>query len=358
MLPTSNKFICVCQKYGLGRPHSVSKSTWYQHLQQASTEEKKARMHDQSVASGSSLPPSSRRAAAIQTLAKRARKNQDTRRVGRRKCAQTTSMDHIVHHDDFVDPNDPPVPDNDPPESADPDNDPPVPDNDPPVPDNDPPVPDNDPPVPDNDPPNPPNPPNEPQYQYVLQRQPQPNIDVDAMAELAKLPKIKETMEYILALKNATLEDPMAKLGDDALERLRNPPQGPITIDSPGIRHSISMYLALEHASQEAYDRIMRSTRRNFTEADGIDDLLSFYRVERLIAEYTGVESIKHDMCLNSCLAFTGPFADLDNCPMCGTSRWDPAKLRASNGRTKIAAQTSASSNRGRIELRPRNSRS
>jgi hypothetical protein len=48
---------------------------------------------DQSVASGSSLPPSSRRAAAIQTLAKRARKNQDTRRVGRRKCAQTTLMD-------------------------------------------------------------------------------------------------------------------------------------------------------------------------------------------------------------------------------------------------------------------------
>ncbi|KAG2744318.1 hypothetical protein P692DRAFT_201721996, partial [Suillus brevipes Sb2] len=313
MLPTSNKFICVCQKYGLGRPHSVSKSTWYQHLQQASTEEEKARMRAAEALHTYGMCQShfasySRRAAAIQTLAKRARENQDTRRVGRRK--------------------------------SDPDNDPPVPDNDPPVPDNDPPVPDNDPPVPDNDPPNPPNPPNEPQYQYVLQRQPQPNIDVDAMAELAKLPKIKETMEYILALKNATLEDPMAKLGDDALERLRNPPQGPITIDSPGIRHSISMYLALEHASQEAYDRIMRSTRRNFTEADGIDDLLSFYRVERLIAEYTGVESIKHDMCLNSCLAFTGPFADLDNCPMCGTSRWDPAKLRASNGRTKIAAQT------------------
>jgi hypothetical protein len=97
------------------------------------------------------------------------------------------------------------------------------------------------------------------------------------MTEIAKLPKIKETMEYILALKHTLLEDPMAKLGDDALERLRNPPQGPITIDSPGIQHSILMYLALKHASQEAYDCIMRSTRRNFTGADGIDNLLSFY---------------------------------------------------------------------------------
>ncbi|KAG2119450.1 hypothetical protein DEU56DRAFT_904818 [Suillus clintonianus] len=125
MLPISNKFVCVCEKYGLGRPHSISKSTWYEHLQQASTEEEKARIRaaealhtydntmqdhslpeqpqdDQSVASGSSLPPSSRRAAAIQTLAKRARENQDTRRVGRRKCAQSTSIDQsdITMRDD------------------------------------------------------------------------------------------------------------------------------------------------------------------------------------------------------------------------------------------------------------------
>ncbi|KAG1853516.1 hypothetical protein F4604DRAFT_1883396 [Suillus subluteus] len=132
-------------------------------------------------------------------------------------------------------------------------------------------------------------------------------------------------MEYILALKNALLEDPIVKLGDDALERLHNPPKGPITIDSPGIRHSISMYLALEHASQTAYNRIMRSTMLNFAGADGVDDLLSFYKVERLVAGYTGVELIKHDMCLNSCLAFMGPFADLETCPI--------------NGHTKVAAQ-------------------
>jgi hypothetical protein len=46
---------------------------------------------DQNIASSSSLPPSARRAATIQVLAKRARENGDMKHVGRRKCAQITS---------------------------------------------------------------------------------------------------------------------------------------------------------------------------------------------------------------------------------------------------------------------------
>jgi hypothetical protein len=89
-----------------------------------------------------------------------------------------------------------------------------------------------------------------------------------------------------------------------------NPSQEPIVIDSLSIWHSISLYLALEHASQEVYNHIQRATKLNFTEAAGVDDVLSFYNVEKIIVQYTGVESIKYDMCLKSCLAFTGPFED------------------------------------------------
>lgn len=79
---------------------------------------------------------------------------------------------------------------------------------------------------------------------------------------------------------------------------------------------------------------------QNFVGAEGADEILSFYNVEKLIAQYTGVEPIVHDMCLQSCLTFTGPYAHEDHCPMCGTSRWDQAKIHASNGRVKVAAQT------------------
>ncbi|KAG1905036.1 uncharacterized protein F5891DRAFT_922501, partial [Suillus fuscotomentosus] len=127
------------------------------------------------------------------------------------------------------------------------------------------------------------------------------------------LQKMKDSMEFVLALKNASLDDPLAKLSDDVLDRLRNPPQGPIIIDSPGVRQSISMYLALEHGSQEA------ATMRNFEGANGTEEILSFYNVEKLIHQHTGVESIDHDMCPESCLAFTSPFAHLESCPMCSS---------------------------------------
>ncbi|KAG2746861.1 hypothetical protein P692DRAFT_20738315, partial [Suillus brevipes Sb2] len=50
----------------------------------------------------------------------------------------------------------------------------------------------------------------------------------------------------------------------------------PIIIDSPGVRQSILMYLALEHASQDAYNHICRATTHNFAGANGVNDLLSF----------------------------------------------------------------------------------
>ncbi|KAG1838385.1 hypothetical protein DFJ58DRAFT_718750 [Suillus subalutaceus] len=98
------------------------------------------------------------------------------------------------------------------------------------------------------------------------------------------------------------------------------------------------MYLSLQLASQEAYNHIRRATIRNYAHDDE-DSILSFYNVEKLVAQYTGVESIEHDMCPDSCLAFTGPYAALEICPLCDKSRWDQGKLRATNDRSKVAAQ-------------------
>ncbi|KIJ09554.1 hypothetical protein PAXINDRAFT_17364 [Paxillus involutus ATCC 200175] len=44
-------------------------------------------------------------------------------------------------------------------------------------------------------------------------------------------------------------------------------------------------------------------------------------------------------MCPDTCLAYTGPFAALEECPLCGISRWNQEKLRASHGRIKVAAR-------------------
>ena len=44
--------------------------------------------------------------------------------------------------------------------------------------------------------------------------------------------------------------------------------------------------------------------------------MLSFYRVEKFIEQLTGITPIKRDMCVNSCIAYTGPFATLQACPI------------------------------------------
>ncbi|KIK29823.1 hypothetical protein PISMIDRAFT_88326 [Pisolithus microcarpus 441] len=170
-------------------------------------------------------------------------------------------------------------------------------------------------------------------------RRTRPQINIQELSECVILPKLQETMQYIAALASATLNDPVTKLSQTALDRLRNPPCQPLWVDNPGHHHSISTYLATEHASKDAYDKICRSTVRNFPGAHGIDDILSFHNIENLIASLTGVEKVQHDMCPNSCVAFTGPYSDLEQCPLCEASRWNQELLQGTNGRSRIPAK-------------------
>ncbi|KAG1724730.1 hypothetical protein EDB19DRAFT_1915395 [Suillus lakei] len=67
-----------------------------------------------------------------------------------------------------------------------------------------------------------------------IECRPRPNINIDALTESAVLPKLREMFDFIVALKRASLEDPLSKLSDDTIEWLCNPPRGPIDIDNPG----------------------------------------------------------------------------------------------------------------------------
>ncbi|KAI6155007.1 hypothetical protein BKA82DRAFT_3952152, partial [Pisolithus tinctorius] len=142
-------------------------------------------------------------------------------------------------------------------------------------------------------------------------------------------------IQFIELLRTASLDDPVAKLDDTALHRLRNLPRYRLTVDDDAIRFGIESYFALEHSAISSYESIRQSAGRCFKgNAMGVP---SYYSVEKLIVEYTGVESIEHDMCPDTCVAFTGPYAALDACPICGEDRYDAIRLRTSGGRSHIA---------------------
>ncbi|KAG1765522.1 hypothetical protein EDD22DRAFT_951009 [Suillus occidentalis] len=96
-----------------------------------------------------------------------------------------------------------------------------------------------------------------PEHQHVA-------IDVNKLTTLAILPKMKNTIEFICDLQNASLDDPCSKLNAAALHCLREPHQAPLEINQPAIHFAISEYFALEHSAQDAYECIRRSAGHCF----------------------------------------------------------------------------------------------
>ncbi|KIK24140.1 hypothetical protein PISMIDRAFT_10411 [Pisolithus microcarpus 441] len=163
---------------------------------------------------------------------------------------------------------------------------------------------------------------------------------MEALAVTATLLSMKQTMCFIKTLRIASLDDPITKLSEESLERLWNPPPQPISIESAGTHYSIATYLALENASQNAYNHVCQAAHHSFADFPGVDEIQSFHNVEKLIVSYTGIVSVEHDMCRNTCIVYTGPFSQLEACPMCSASCWKEERLQGTCGQSKVAAQT------------------
>ncbi|KIJ57734.1 hypothetical protein HYDPIDRAFT_103918, partial [Hydnomerulius pinastri MD-312] len=134
-----------------------------------------------------------------------------------------------------------------------------------------------------------------------------------------KIQDLRTSLSFIFDLQKASLDDKGVGLDEDAVHRLRNPPSTvPTFDDKKSLRTAIKFYLGLPNADRD-YD----NTRRTYMEDQELDDFPSLSQVKEAIAVLSGIEPIINDMCPNSCIAYTGPFAKLDHCRECGESRYD-----------------------------------
>ena len=85
----STEYICLCIKHNFGRPHQVSKATWYRHIEEAETKEEKQRLRS-SRPDRPSGNTTGRCAATIQAMVKRWLETVEDARhhVGHRKRAR------------------------------------------------------------------------------------------------------------------------------------------------------------------------------------------------------------------------------------------------------------------------------
>lgn len=155
-------------------------------------------------------------------------------------------------------------------------------------------------------------------------------LDLDQLMASTHLDFLQTKLSFIQDVRNATLDDGHG-LSGDALQRLRNPPQSAPEINDSVTQLALTIFIALEHSSQETYEKIWRAIEKCYESS-----LPSFYKTKKLLAKISGVESVVNDMCINSCAAFVGPYSHLEECPDCQEPRFDQVKLLQSHGQKKI----------------------
>ncbi|KAI0370817.1 hypothetical protein BV20DRAFT_943688 [Pilatotrama ljubarskyi] len=132
--------------------------------------------------------------------------------------------------------------------------------------------------------------------------------------------------DHAQAFVNALRDNPRLRdshLRAEVIEQLRNPITRSPTL-SPDERLSIRLYLA----DSQGADKIYTDSRSAILERHPEDDILSLYQVKKKIAELTGVCALTHDMCPRSCMAYTGPWAELEECKFCPEPRFDQTLLK------------------------------
>ena len=131
-------------------------------------------------------------------------------------------------------------------------------------------------------------------------------------------------------LTSIVLPDSLLQLQDELLDgyALPSPPASlPLALTlSHSQMLSLKHYVAwaLSQGTVEAY-RLHASVLETATETP----ILSVHMARKLATDITGLHAVQVDMCPNSCIAYTGSYKDLDNCPfqrernrICGLPRY------------------------------------
>jgi hypothetical protein len=138
------------------------------------------------------------------------------------------------------------------------------------------------------------------------------------LQETIHLEDINTAAEFIKMLQSASLDDPSLGMSFKALEHLRNPlREQPLLCIDNDTRLVIDLYMG--NPSEATYEVNRKVFLRRLPGAC----VLSYYKTRQLVADLTGVESMVHHMCINSCIAYTGPFSDLDTCLVCSEAQYD-----------------------------------
>jgi hypothetical protein len=128
-------------------------------------------------------------------------------------------------------------------------------------------------------------------------------------------------MQCIELLQEATHEN--AGYPDSLLKQITDPLDEAFDFDNADVRLCMEIFIHTQNASRESYELICEAVKRHTPTFVPI----SWAKMNRNLAAWTGIHLMRYDMCPKGCVGYTADFEELQNCPSCGESRFDPIAL-------------------------------
>ena len=139
----------------------------------------------------------------------------------------------------------------------------------------------------------------------------------------ATLESLASMQTIIEQIQGASFNDEEKQWSDDEFDTFLHPRHEQFCLDDPQLRLSFSTYMALSaHSSEATYTAVHRSIKECYPDSA----MLSFDQVRNRLKSISGILPLHFDMCINTCMAFTGPFSELKKCTYCSEDCFLPSQ--------------------------------
>lgn len=157
--------------------------------------------------------------------------------------------------------------------------------------------------------------------------------DVEELLDIIELEDLHLRLEFIKQICNASLEDKGMQMDEENLKHFQDPLDHKLALDdTPDICLSLKLFLANINSPVEVYN----ANRAAILQHHPNDDIFTHDSVKRFVKHLTGVVPLIHDMCIDTCVVYTGPYHDLEKCSQCDEPQYDPTIFETSGGKKKV----------------------
>ena len=158
--------------------------------------------------------------------------------------------------------------------------------------------------------------------------------DIKELLDNVKLEDLQLQLQFIQEINNASLEDEGTQMDKDDLHRLQNPFDCELALDDASdLRLSLKLLFVNINSPVEVYN----ANHAAMLWRHPNNDIFTYDRAKCFVKDLTGVVPLIHDMCIDTCVVYTGPYHCLAECPPCKVLQYDPVVFEVSRGKKKVA---------------------